>query len=188
MQRDRTERGSESTLVLDAAGFRTVYREWSAKLEAALGEPGTWAIVGIKRRGSVLAKRLWQDLRGRFPKLEFGELDISLYRDDYHLQLSQPQVLGTEIAFAVDGARILLVDDVLFTGRTVRAALDLILDYGRPKRVALAVFIDRGHRELPIAPDVVGRALVTEPDDRVQVRLQEVDGVDQVRLTRGKPG
>lgn len=145
-----------------------------------------WALVGIKRRGSILARRLWSEYRKEFTDLEFGEVDISLYRDDYHLQLSQPRLLGTEIEFNVDGFRILLIDDVLYTGRTIRAALDLILDFGRPRQVLLAVLVDRGHRELPIAADFTGRSIDTAVDDRVRVHVREIDDEDLVTLVKGQ--
>ncbi|MBN1441793.1 MAG: bifunctional pyr operon transcriptional regulator/uracil phosphoribosyltransferase PyrR [Planctomycetes bacterium] len=158
--------------------FEKTYRVLRSELETATGGPGRWALVGVKRRGAALGRRLWKDLRARHPDLDYGEVDISLYRDDYHLQEGHPQVLGTEISFAVDDASLLLIDDVLFTGRTVRAAMDLILDFGRPRRIWLAVFVDRGHRELPIAADFVGCTLETSREDRVMVRLREVEGGD----------
>lgn len=173
-----------ATVLLDDGEFQEVFGDWRDRIRKALrpGEP--WALVGVKRRGSVLARRLREEFRKEIPDLEYGELDISLYRDDYHLQLSQPRVLGTEINFSVDGRRILLVDDVLYTGRTVRAALDLILDFGRPRNVLLAVFVDRGNRELPIAPDFVGKVISTQREDRVRVRLVETDREDCVFLVK----
>ncbi len=148
--------------LLSDAEFADLLVDWERRVRermAAVTEgesPESWAIVGIKRRGAILARRIFDALEktGRAPL--FGELDISLHRDDYHLQVSNPRVLGTEIPFAVDGVRVLLVDDVLFTGRTVRAAIDQLLDFGRPRVIQLAALIDRGHRELPIAADVVG--------------------------------
>ena len=177
--------------------FEVTYAEWVdraaasiARFSAAEVESCPWALVGIKRRGAVLAQRLWKDLRAhRSLRLEgdllYGEVDISLYRDDFHLQRSQTKVLGTEIDFAVDGIGILLVDDVLYTGRTVRAAMDLILDFGRPRVIQLAVFVDRGHRELPIMANLVGREIATERKDRVLVQLREMDEEDSVVLVKG---
>ena len=171
--------------------FARIYREWLSAIEKAIGPGEPWAIVGIKRRGSQLARRLHLDLtasagKGHLEKPLFGELDISLYRDDYHLKSQTPRVLGTEIPFSVEGRRIVLVDDVLFTGRTVRAAIDLILDFGRPKKILLAVFIDRGHRELPIAPDFTGRSITTRPEEQVEVYLRESEGEDRVEII-GQP-
>jgi pyrimidine operon attenuation protein/uracil phosphoribosyltransferase len=174
--------------IIESREFAEIYRAWLAAITGAVRPGDPWAIVGIKQRGSVLARRLWNDLTGEWvpgglEKPAFGEVDISLYRDDYHLQARKPQVLGTEIPFGVEGRRILLVDDVLFTGRTVRAAIDLILDFGRPRTILLAVFIDRGHRELPICPDFTGRRLTTAPDEQVRVRCREIEGQDSVELT-----
>lgn len=172
--------------------FGRVFSSWRDQIRRNLEEPaGPWALVGIKRRGAVLAKRLWKELGGPTPPpgqlLHYGEIDISLYRDDYHLRTEKPMVLGSEITFRVEGLRILLVDDVLFSGRTIRAAMDLILDFGRPRLISLAVFIDRGHRELPIAANLVGKQLTTAREDQVLVRLQEMGEVDGVDLVSAGP-
>jgi len=143
------------------------------------------AIVGIHRRGAVLARRLAaqvSELVGQ--EIPLGELDISFYRDDVGLRdpARQPVVHASKIDFAIDGMTLILVDDVLYTGRTVRSAIDAIFDYGRPKRVQLAVLADRGHRELPIRPDYVGKNLPTGRGERVNVRVEEIDGVDEVTI------
>jgi pyrimidine operon attenuation protein/uracil phosphoribosyltransferase len=148
-------------------------------------EGGDIAIVGIHRRGAVLAQRLAPlvaELVGR--DIPLGELDISFYRDDVALRdpARQPVVLASKLEFALDGLTVILVDDVLYTGRTVRAAIEALFDYGRPQRVQLAVLADRGHRELPIRPDYVGKNLPTSRGERVQVQLVEVDEIDQVLL------
>ena len=116
-----------------------------------------------------------------------GALDISLYRDDFTSLAAQPITKGTDILFSIDGRTVVLVDDVLFTGRTVRAALDQLIDFGRPARIELAVLVDRGHRELPIRADYVGRALSTSRDEAVQVRVREEDGTDEVVLIPKTP-
>ncbi len=149
------------------------------------------AVVGIHTRGAFLAHRL-ADLLGQFSGREIpvGELDISLYRDDVAARgsltirpkLPQPELRGTNLPFSIDEKTIVLVDDVLFTGRTIRAAIDALFDYGRPARIQLAVLVDRGHRELPIRPDYVGKNLPTSQDERINVRLAEVDGVDEIVL------
>ncbi|HSV06468.1 MAG TPA: bifunctional pyr operon transcriptional regulator/uracil phosphoribosyltransferase PyrR, partial [Candidatus Binatus sp.] len=142
------------------------------------------AFVGIRSRGVHLAERV----RRAIQEIEagtlvpFGVVDITLYRDDLDRGFQNPVVKGTDIPFAVDGRRILLVDDVLFTGRTVRAAMDALVDFGRPQSIQLAVLVDRGHRELPIRPDYVGKNLPTSLDQEVQVRLAEVDGEDEVLI------
>ncbi len=164
--------------------FSGVRREWSREIIATMDPDSDWAIIGVKRRGAVLSERLRKDVEAAGKTVEYGEVDIALYRDDFHLDAS-PQVHGTEIDFSVEDKSILLVDDVLSTGRTVRAALNVILDFGRPKKIFLAVLVDRGadHRELPIAANFVGAALRTESDDRVQVRLVEMgDPADSVDL------
>jgi pyrimidine operon attenuation protein/uracil phosphoribosyltransferase len=143
------------------------------------------AIVGIHRRGAVLANRLAPlvaELVG--DEIPLGELDISFYRDDVALRdpSRQPVVHASKIDFAIDGLTVVLVDDVLYTGRTVRAAVDALFDYGRPTRVQLAVLADRGHRELPIRPDYVGKNLPTGRGERVNVRVVEIDGIDQVAI------
>ena len=140
------------------------------------------AIVGIHRRGALLAHRvrdLVADLVGE--PIPLGDVDISFYRDDVAIR-SQPTVHASHIEFPVEGTTVVLVDDVLYTGRTVRAAIDALFDYGRPARIQLAVLADRGHRELPIRPDYVGKNLPTSAAERVFVRVQELDGVDEVAI------
>jgi pyrimidine operon attenuation protein/uracil phosphoribosyltransferase len=143
------------------------------------------AIVGIHTRGALLSKRLHtlvSELTGEAVPL--GDIDISFYRDDVEARdpQRQPVVHASHLDFDLQGRTVVLVDDVLFTGRTVRAAIDALFDYGRPQRVQLAVLADRGHRELPIRPDFVGKNLPTARDERVQVQLVEVDEVDRVVL------
>lgn len=181
-----------SERLIESEEFSTIFAAWYDAIHAAVeietgesdGEAQPWALVGIKRRGAVLAGRVYDQLKGANLDPLYGELDISLYRDDYHLNVGHARVLGTEIPFAVDGVRILLVDDVLYTGRTVRAAIDQLLDFGRPRVIQLAAFIDRGHRELPIAANIVGKTILTRSDDRVQVHLAELGGQDGVDLIR----
>lgn len=202
MESNRSPEPADGTYrcLLSQDEFDVTYRRWVERAAASIKEfcdleraECRWALIGIKSRGAVLAQRLWNDLSGTIQlpgdqKLLYGQVDISLYRDDFHLQTSQPKVLGTEIDFPVDGVSILLVDDVLYTGRTVRAAMDLILDFGRPRVIQLGVFVDRGHRELPIMANVVGTEITTEREDRVLVRLREVDEEDSVLLVEGTSG
>jgi pyrimidine operon attenuation protein/uracil phosphoribosyltransferase len=138
-------------------------------------------LVGLLSRGYTLARRLAEAIR-EFENVAVpvGALDIGLYRDDVTRRSAPPPVRPSEIPVPIDGTTVVLVDDVLFTGRSIRAALDALLDYGRPARVRLAVLIDRGHRELPIRPDFVGKNIPTALIQKVQVRLQEVDGLDAV--------
>ena len=141
------------------------------------------ALVGIRRRGDEVAERVLNLLaEGDDRELAFGVLDISLYRDDYEHLRENPQLQGSDISFEVEGAHVILVDDVLFTGRTIRAALDALSDYGRAGRVELAVLIDRGHREMPIQADYAGIVLETRRHDHILVSLERTDGEDVVRL------
>jgi len=141
-------------------------------------------LIGIRSRGDEVAERVADSLRERGAEVRLGVLDISLYRDDLAHLSSNPNLQGSEIPFAIDESRIILVDDVLFTGRTIRAAFDALFDYGRPRSVELAVLIDRGHRELPISPHYVGETLETERLDHVIVNLLKTDGVDVVEIKK----
>jgi pyrimidine operon attenuation protein/uracil phosphoribosyltransferase len=141
------------------------------------------ALVGIRTRGVPIARRVARTLREiTGDDVPTGALDITLYRDDLmrHAVGPQPLVRSTEIPFSIDERKIILVDDVLYTGRTIRAALDALIDFGRPKAIQLLALVDRGHRELPIKADYVGKNLPTALSESVQVRLQEVDGQDEV--------
>jgi pyrimidine operon attenuation protein/uracil phosphoribosyltransferase len=176
--------------VLDAVGMdRALVRIAHEILEKNKSLAGV-GLVGIQTRGAPLARRLAEKLRtieGSAPPV--GILDINLYRDDLSRIAYHPVLKKTEIPFELDGATIVLVDDVLYTGRTVRAALDGVMDLGRPARVQLAVLVDRGHRELPIRADYVGKNVPTSQDEHVDVRLVETDGTDEVLVVAGpSPG
>lgn len=161
-----------------AAGVERLAR---AILEKHRGQP--IALVGIRSRGDEVAERVLTILSQEDDwELAFGVLDISLYRDDFEHLHENPLLQESDITFQVEGAHIILVDDVLFTGRTIRAALDALSDYGRPGKVELAVLIDRGHREMPIQPDFVGIALDTRRLDHVLVSLEGTDGFDRVQI------
>ena len=152
----------------------------------------TVALVGIHTRGVPLAQRLRRLVEERSGvELALGQLDITFHRDDVHVRgghaprRPQPLVRDTKLDFELEGRTVVLVDDVLSTGRTIRAAIDALLEYGRPQRVQLAVLVDRGHRELPIRPDYVGKNLPTALGERIQVELVEIDEVDRVLLVGG---
>lgn len=175
--------------LLGAEDIRTMLDALADRLYQEYSGTANLALVGIQRRGDVLAQRLRDHLARRLgTELPCGSLDITLYRDDFDSLAEQPVVGTTHIPFALDEQTIILVDDVLFTGRTIRAALDVLVDLGRPTRIVLVVLIDRGWRELPIAPDFVGKTLTTAQDDDVQVRLREVDGHDEVLLISDTAG
>lgn len=172
-----------SKVVLDGPSLqRTLTRMAHEILEKNPGEG--IALIGIQTRGVILAQRLQkavEALSGR--PVPMGILDINLYRDDLTLVSEKPVIKKTEINFDLDGQTIVLVDDVLYTGRTVRSALDALVDFGRPKKIELAVLIDRGHRELPIRADFVGKNIPTSEDEIVHVRLSETDKAEEVLVS-----
>jgi pyrimidine operon attenuation protein/uracil phosphoribosyltransferase len=174
---------SEKT-VLDREDVRRTLVRIAHEIVEKTGGQGV-AVVGIHRRGAVLAARL-RDLVAELvgEPVPLGDIDISFYRDDLARRepTAQPVVHASHVDFPVEDTTIVLVDDVLYTGRTVRAAIDALFDYGRPERVQLAVLADRGHRELPIRPDYVGKNLPTARGERVNVRVEEIDGVDEVAI------
>ena len=176
---------SKSAVVMDADRIaRTLTRIAHEIVERNKGVDGL-ALVGVRTRGVPIARRLARILKQiSGDDVPTGALDITLYRDDLmrHPVGPQPVIRRTEIPFSIDNKKILLVDDVLYTGRTTRAALDALIDFGRPQLIQLIVLVDRGHRELPIKADYVGKNLPTNPEESVQVRLQETDGNDEVVL------
>jgi pyrimidine operon attenuation protein/uracil phosphoribosyltransferase len=171
--------------VLDSEDIRrTLVRIAHEIVERNAGE--RVAIVGIHRRGAVLAARIHELLSELCDEpVPLGDIDIAFYRDDLKLRSPehQPVVHASHIDFPVADHTVVLVDDVLFTGRTVRAGVEALFDYGRPRRVQLAVLTDRGHRELPVRPDYVGKNLPTARSERVNVRMQELDGIDEVTIS-----
>ena len=179
---------TKSAVVMDADRIaRTLTRIAHEIVERNKGVEDL-ALVGVRTRGVWIAKRLARALNQITGQdVPTGSLDITLYRDDLMRTAvgPQPLVRMTEIPFSIDSRKILLVDDVLYTGRTTRAALDALIDFGRPKAIQLIVLVDRGHRELPIKADYVGKSLPTAPEESVQVRLVETDGEDEVILQGG---
>jgi pyrimidine operon attenuation protein/uracil phosphoribosyltransferase len=169
--------------IIDGPGFeRTVTRLAHEILERNKGAASI-VIVGIRTRGEFLAKRIAGKIEAvEGVKLSIGFLDITMYRDDLLGKLEQPQMKGTDILFDITGKDVILVDDVLFTGRTIRAALDELIDLGRPKTIQLAVLIDRGHRQLPVKADYVGKNVPTSLGESIRVHIREVDGEDEVLL------
>jgi pyrimidine operon attenuation protein / uracil phosphoribosyltransferase len=171
----------EKAQVLDEAALDRALTRIAHEIIEQAGGGEDLSLVGIKTRGVTLADRISTKIAaiegGRPP---VGALDITLYRDDLGLRAEQPVVRGTEIAFSLKARTVVLVDDVLFTGRTIRAAMDALMDLGRPRAIRLAVLVDRGHRELPIRPDYVGKNLPTSRREMVAVMLREHDGVDRV--------
>lgn len=169
--------------IIDQDGFdRTTIRLAHEILEKNRGA-GNIVIVGIRTRGEFIARRIARIIEEvEHTTLQIGSLDITLYRDDLLGKLEQPQLKGTDILFDLTGKDVILIDDVLFTGRTIRAALDELIDLGRPRTIQLAVLIDRGHRQLPIRADYVGKNIPTAAQESIRVHVKEVDGEDTVLL------
>jgi pyrimidine operon attenuation protein / uracil phosphoribosyltransferase len=169
--------------IMDDAGFeRTITRLAHEILEKNKGAESI-VIVGIKTRGEYIARRIARKIEEvEHVTLKIGSLDITLYRDDLLGKLEQPVLKGTDIIFDITDKNVVLIDDVLYTGRTVRAALDELIDLGRPRTIQLAVLVDRGHRQLPIKADYVGKNVPTSAEESVRVHIKEVDGEDAVLL------
>jgi pyrimidine operon attenuation protein / uracil phosphoribosyltransferase len=180
---------ASATVLLDAEGISKALRRIAHEIVEGNDDLERVALVGIQTRGVPLASRLRRLVAERSgAELALGALDITFHRDDVHVRDGarapgrQPVVRATSIPFSLEGLTVVLVDDVLYTGRTIRAAIDALLDFGRPARVQLAVLVDRGHRELPIRPDYVGKNLPTSRGERIQVELVEVDEIDAILL------
>lgn len=171
------------TVVMPAAELDQTLNRLTKEILATHPELSEMALVGIRTGGAFLAQRLGEKIEQQgTAKVPVGILDITLYRDDWTRISHKPQVGKTELAFSIDDLDVVLVDDVLFTGRTVRAALDALIDFGRPRRIELAVLVDRGGRELPICPDFIGQTLDLSPLQRVNVYLREMGFPDEVAI------
>ncbi len=190
MSTDLPDRAAAQAL-LDADAISKALSRIAHELIERSDELERVALVGIQTRGVPIASRLRRLVAERSGvELALGALDITFHRDDVHVRDGgrppgrQPVVRATSLPFSLEGMTVVLVDDVLYTGRTIRAAIDALLDFGRPARVQLAVLVDRGHREFPIRPDYVGKNLPTARDERIQVELVEVDEIDRVLLVQ----
>lgn len=179
----------KKNVILDDAAMRRALTRISHEIVEKNKGIDDCVLVGIRTRGVPLAKRLAERIAHiESAEIPVGELDITLYRDDLTNMSDDPVVKGTNIPFAVTGKKVVLVDDVLYTGRTVRAAMDALIDLGRPRLIQLAVLVDRGHRELPIRADYVGKNVPTSKAELIQVSVQEVDGLDEVLIKRRASG
>ncbi len=176
----------KSHTILDAADIERIIARITHEILEVHKGAGNLSLIGIQTRGVFLARRI-QSLIKKIEGIEIptGVIDITLYRDDWTRISHHPVVQATDIFFSIDEKQIILVDDVLFTGRTIRAAMDAIMDYGRPDRIELAVLVDRGHRELPVQANYVGKHVATRRLETVNVLLSEHDGIDQVVLEKG---
>ncbi len=173
----------KSRQILNEQELQALLQKLAAEISETEKTQGPFHLVGIHRRGVILAKRLLSLLEG--PKRKLGSLDINLYRDDFAQSSTMPVLRETKIDFPVEKSRILLIDDVLFTGRTIRSALNAMMDLGRPQKVDLLVLVDRGGRELPIQADLVGLKLEVSDTENVAVRLKEIDKEEGVWLLGG---
>lgn len=188
MRKTQDVRLHEKRGVLDAREMKRILRRMAGELLERHPDLGDLRLVGIRTRGLPLAERLAQEIeRMEGEKLPIGALDITFYRDDLSAIGPRPVVKGSHLPFEIEDKVVVLCDDVLYTGRTVRAALDELADYGRPRAVRLAVLIDRGHRELPIQADLVGKFLPTARTEQVEVGFAATDGADYVRLLERQP-
>ena len=169
--------------IIDEEGFQRIVTRISHEILEKNKGSKTLVLLGMKTRGEFLSKRILFKIK-EIEKIDipFGILDVTLYRDDFRTRLKQPQVSVSDITFDLNEKDIILVDDVLYTGRTVRSALDAIMDMGRPNTIQLVVLIDRGHRELPIKADYVGKNIPTSIDEEIKVKMKEIDGEDSVYL------
>ncbi len=178
--RERSER------ILDEGAVAAAVERMADAVYEGCADPSALVLVGIRTGGVPLAERLARRLQSKVGHtIPIGTLDITLYRDDLLRSLDQPEVGPTQIPVGLKDRWVVLVDDVVFTGRTVRAAIDALMDFGRPRRIVLAVLVDRGGREVPIAPDVVGRVVKAPLEARIEVDLKEVQGRDEVRILFG---
>jgi len=169
--------------IIDEAGMNRTITRLAHEILEKHGGTENIAILGMRTRGEFLAKRI----HGKIKEIDgadvnLGALDVTLYRDDFRTRLKQPEISVTDITFDLNGKDIILIDDVLYTGRTARSALDAIMDLGRPQTVRLCVLVDRGHRELPIKGDFVGKNIPTSINEEVKVQMKEIDGEDAVYL------
>ncbi|MCH7851471.1 MAG: bifunctional pyr operon transcriptional regulator/uracil phosphoribosyltransferase PyrR [Candidatus Marinimicrobia bacterium] len=177
-----TEKKVKATL-LDADEFERTLSQLAHEIKERHESLEQLAIIGIRTRGEFIGRRIADLLAGlEGNEIKFGTVDVTFYRDDFRTHLPSPEIGPTNIPFGVDNLQIVLVDDVLYTGRTVRAAINSIMDFGRPAAIELAVLVDRGHRELPIRADYLGRNLPTASNEHIHVHVVEVDGVDEVLL------
>ena len=184
---DHTGLSSAAKTLLDAEALSRTLSRIAHEIIERNDDLDTLALVGIRTRGVPLAERLAELIEERTgSEVALGAVDITFHRDDREHPTDQPVVTGTDLGFELEGATCVLVDDVLYTGRTIRAAIETLFEHGRPARVQLAVLVDRGHRELPIRPDYVGKNLPTSRSERIQVQLAETDGADSILLV-GSP-
>lgn len=178
---------TKTTRIMDAKEIKRTLLRLSHEILEKNPNTEDLAVIGIRARGDYLAERISGEIKKLIKKdIDVGAMDITMYRDDLTEVAENPVIHATDIPFDINGKVVILIDDVLFTGRTVRCALDELIDYGRPASIQLAVLVDRGHRELPIRPDFTGKNIPTARTDNVEVRVEETDEIDEVIMQQGE--
>lgn len=179
----------ETTKIMTAEDLNRTYLRFAHQFLEPYDDPEHPAIIGMQTRGVFIGKRILSLIEKELSQTpDFGVLDVTFYRDDFRTKLKMPEVQVTEIPFDLYGRDVILVDDVLYTGRTVRSAMDALMAYGRPRSIKFCCMIDRGHRELPVAPDYVGMKIPTHQNEEVRVKVKELDGEDAVYLVNLSEG
>ena len=174
-------------ILLDKIGVDKLLLRISHEIVDSLGRSEKIAVIGIRTRGDIIAKRIVDKIALNYSiEVEYGVLDVTFHRDDFSSNLGSPKVGPSNIPFDVNDRKIVLIDDVLYTGRTIRAAIDEIFSFGRPSEIKLGVLVDRGHRELPIKADFIGKNYPTSQNEHIHVLVEEVDDVDKVELVKSK--
>ena len=177
----------KKTTLIDAEGISRLIKRISHEIIESSSNFDNLAVIGIKNRGDYIARRIVDHIKNiSMVEVSLGTIDVTFHRDDYRTNLGSPEVGISEINFDVSDRDVILIDDVLYTGRTIRAAMEEIFTYGRPKRIRLAVIVDRGHRELPIKADFVGKNLPTSDNEHIHVQIEEVDGKDLIYMDSEK--
>jgi pyrimidine operon attenuation protein/uracil phosphoribosyltransferase len=175
--------------LVDDTGMKRIITRFSHEILERNKGSKNLVLIGMRTRGEFLANRIFENISGiEGTELPLGILDVTLYRDDFRVRIKQPQVSVSNITFDINDKNVILIDDVLYTGRTVRAALNALMEFGRPATIQLCVLVDRGHRELPIKADYVGKNIPTSINEEVKVKMKEIDGEDSIYLMDSKEG
>jgi pyrimidine operon attenuation protein/uracil phosphoribosyltransferase len=175
--------------LVDDSGMQRIITRFSHEILERNKGSKNLVLIGMRTRGEFLANRIFENISGiEGTELPLGILDVTLYRDDFRVRIKQPQVSVSNITFDINDKNVILIDDVLYTGRTVRAALNALMEFGRPATIQLCVLVDRGHRELPIKADYVGKNIPTSINEEVKVKMKEIDGEDSIYLMDSKEG
>ena len=173
--------------ILTAEDLNRMYKRFAHQFIEPFDDPSNLAIIGMQTRGVHIGKRIIDEIKHEFAAdIDFGVLDVTFYRDDFRTKLKMPEVKVTEIPFDLYDRDVILIDDVLFTGRTIRSAMDALMGYGRPRSIKFCCMVDRGHRELPVTADYIGMKIPTHSSEEVRVKVKELDGEDAVYVVKRK--